>query len=126
MSNDGQLKLNIASRSDADFAILELSGPLRLSPGLPALREVAKKVLAQRQVQGLILDVSGVMHADSSGLGELAVVYSFTSQRGCPMRLVGAPPSLLRVFEMTGLQDLFQSVESIEVAKSQMRSVARA
>lgn len=112
---------SVKSRSDEDFAVLELSGPLTLSPGLSSLREAARKVLGSPKVRGLILHVSGVTTADSAGLGELTVVYTFASQRSCPLRLVGATPGLRKMLEMTRLEDLFQPVESVLIAKREMR-----
>ena len=112
---------SVKSRSDENFAVLELSGPLTLSPTLSSLREAAKKVLGVPEVLGLILQVSGVTTADSAGLGELTVVYTFASQRACPLRLVGATPNLRRILEMTRLEDLFQPVDSVVIAKKQMR-----
>lgn len=111
----------VKSRSDDEFAVLELSGPLTLSPGLSSLREAARAILGAPKVSGLILHVSGVTSADSAGLGELTIVYTFASQRACPLRLVGATPSLLKMLEMTRLEDLFHPVDSVVIAKTQMR-----
>jgi anti-anti-sigma factor len=112
---------NVKSRSEEDFAVLELSGPLTLSPALSSLREAARKILGTPRISGLILHVSGVTAADSAGLGELTIVYTFASQRSCPLRLVGATPYLRKMLEMTRLEDLFQPVDTVVIAKKQMR-----
>jgi anti-anti-sigma factor len=111
----------VKSRSEENFAVLELSGPLTLSPALSSLREAARKILGSAKLSGLILQVSGVTNTDSAGLGELTVVYTFASQRSCPLRLVGATPGLLKMLEMTRLEDLFHPVDSVLIAKKQMR-----
>ncbi len=113
---------NVKSRSEEDFGVLELSGPLTLSPALSSLREAARKILVTPKISGLILHVSGVTTADSAGLGELTIVYTFASKRACPLRLVGATPGLRKMLEMTRLEDLFQPVDSVTIAKKQMRS----
>jgi len=112
---------SVKSRSDENFAVLELSGPLTLSPALTSLREAALKILAKPEIVGLILQVSDVTYADSAGLGELTMVYSFASQRSCPLRLVGAQPALRKVLERTRLEDMFQPADSVVIAKKQMR-----
>jgi anti-anti-sigma factor len=112
---------SVKSRSDDNFAVLELSGPLTLSPALSSLREAARKILGTPKLSGLILHVSGVTRTDSAGLGELTIVYTFASQRSCPLRLVGATPSLLKMLEMTRLEDLFHPVDSVLIAKREMR-----
>lgn len=115
------MSFSVKSRSDEEFALLELSGSLTLSPALVHLREAARKVFGGPKPSGLILQVSGVTTADSAGLGELTIVYTFATQRACPLRLVGASPALRKMLEMTRLEDLFQPVDSILVAKKQMR-----
>lgn len=115
------MAFNVKTRSEDDFGVIELSGPLTLSPGLTTLREAARKVLGAPKLSGLILNVEGVTTADSAGLGELTVVYTFASRCSCPMRLVGATPALLKMLEMTRLEDLFHPVDSVMLAKRQMR-----
>ncbi len=116
------MPFSVKSRSEEEFAVLELSGPLTLSPTLSSLREAARKALGAPKLSGLILHVSGVTTADSAGLGELTIVYTFASQRSCPLRLVGATPSLRKMLEMTRLEDLFHPVETVLIAKKQMRA----
>jgi anti-anti-sigma factor len=115
------MSLSVKSRSDENFGVLELSGPLTLSPALAGLREAARKLLGRPDILGLILHVSNVTVADSAGLGELTIVYSFASQRSCPLRLVGATPTLRKMLERTRLEDMFQPVDSVVIAKKQMR-----
>ena len=112
----------VQSSSEDEFAVLELSGTLTLSPALSSLREIVRKILGGPNVLGLILNVSGVTYADSAGLGELTVVYSYATQKSCPLRLVGATPAILKMLEMTRLEDLFQPVETVLIAKKQMRA----
>jgi anti-anti-sigma factor len=112
---------SVKTRSEDDFAVIELSGPLTLSPALSSLREAARKILGMPKVFGLIVHVAGVTIADSAGLGELTIVYTFASQRACPLRLVGATPGLRKMLEMTRLEDLFLPVDSVLIAKKQMR-----
>lgn len=116
------MPFSVTARSEEEFAVLELSGPLTLSPALSSLRETARKALGAPRLSGLILQVSGVTMADSAGLGELTIVYTFASQRACPLRLVGATPSFRKVLEMTRLEDLFHPVDTMLTAKRQMRS----
>jgi len=115
------MPFSVTSSSDENFAVLELSGPLTLSPALSSLREAARKILVKPEILGLILQVSNVTYADSAGLGELTIVYSFASQRSCPLRLVGATPTLLKMLERTRLDDMFQPVDTVVIAKKQMR-----
>lgn len=114
--------LSVKSRLDEEFSVLELSGSLTLSPALSTLRDAARKILGAPKISGLILHVANVTKADSAGLGELTIVYTFASQRACPIRLVGATPGFRKILEMTRLEDLFHPVDSVLIAKRQMRA----
>ena len=115
------LPLTIASRTEEGFAILELSGALTLGPHLASLRRVVRKLLDETKASGLILQVSGLTATDSSGLGELTLVYSFASRRHCPLRLVGVSPTLSSMLEMTHLDGLLPAVPDIATAKKQLK-----
>lgn len=115
------MPLTIASRTEEGFAILELSGALTLGPHLPSLRRAVRKLLDETKASGLILQVSGVTATDSSGLGELTLVYSFASRRQCPLLLVGVSPTLNSMLEMTHLDGLLPAVPDIATAKKKLK-----
>jgi anti-anti-sigma factor len=112
--------LSIDSRVEDGVAILELSGSLTLSPHLSALRRATREIL-EKKVSGLILKVSGVTATDSSGLGELTVIYSIASRRKCQLLLVGVSPSLHGMLEMTHLDGLLPAVPDMADAKKQLK-----
>ena len=102
-------------------AVLDLKGALTLGPALGVVREAAKKALGNGKVSGLILQVSEVTVTDSSGLGELTVVYSLAAKKGCPVRLVHASSSLRKMLQMTRIDELLPTAESLAEAKSSMK-----
>lgn len=116
------MALTIKSRFEEDFGILELAGQLTLGPGLSSLREDARKVLGGRKLAGLILYVPEVRQADSAGLGELTLVYTLATKRGCPIRLVEASAHLKKMLEVTHLDGLLPAVDDIRTAKAEMKS----
>lgn len=115
------MALNIASRVEDGLAILELYGSLTLGPQLNSLRRAAREALEHGPVSGLILQVGGVTATDSSGLGELTVVYTFASKRRCPLLLVNVSPTLRSMLEMTHLDGLLPAVSDMNSAKKQLR-----
>ena len=115
------MPLTIASRTEDGLAILELSGALTLGPQLASLRRAVRDILDEPKVSGLILHVSGLSATDSSGLGELTVVYSFASRRKCPLLLVGVSPTLSSILEMTHLDGLLPQAPDIATAKRQLK-----
>ena len=115
------MPLNVTSRLEDDFAILELEGSLTLGPSLTTLREVAREMLNGRKVAGIILQVGGVTVTDSSGLGELTVVYTLAASRNTPIRLVEVSPNLRKMLIMTRIDELLPAASDVASAKSELK-----
>lgn len=115
------MPLTVTSRLEDNFAVLELTGPLTLGPSLSTLRETARRTLDGNKLTGMILQVGGVTAMDSAGLGELTVVYTSATKRGCPIMLVEMSPVVQRMLEVTHLDALFPSVSDLASAKKQLK-----
>ena len=115
------LPLTVASRTEDGLAIVELSGTLTLGPHLATLRRAVREILEESKASGLILQVAGLTATDSSGLGELTMVYSFASRRKCPLLLVGVSPTLSSILEMTHLDGLLPRAPDLATAKRQLK-----
>jgi anti-anti-sigma factor len=102
------------------FGILQLSGSLTLGPSLNALRETAKQVLANGKLSGIILLVNDITSVDSAGLGELTIVYGFANRQRLGIRLVGTTPSLLKMLDMTRLEELLPPAKDMQSAKQEL------
>lgn len=118
------MALTITSRVEDDVAILELAGTLTLGPSLVGLRNQARQLLEGHKVHGLIVQVGAVTQTDSSGLGELTVVYTLATKKRCPVRLVNVKPELRKLLELTHLDGLLTSAADIPSAKSEMKVVS--
>jgi anti-anti-sigma factor len=114
------MALTITQRTEEGFGILHLAGSLTLGPSLSALRETAKQVLANDKLSGLILQVNDVTNVDSAGLGELTIVYGFANRQRLGIRLVGSTPSLLKMLDMTRLEELLRPVKDMQSAKQEL------
>jgi anti-sigma B factor antagonist len=115
------MALTIENRMEDGIAILELEGSLTLGPSLVHLRNAARDTLAKPKLDGIILDVRRITSVDSSGLGELTIVYSSTSRRNCPMLLVHVNSNLHKMLQMTHLDAVLASEEDISAAKSRIK-----
>ena len=113
--------LTVTSRLEDGFAVLEVSGSLTLGPSLSILRETARRTLDTTKLAGMILEVGGVTATDSAGLGELTVVYTFASRRGCRLMLIDVTPSLQKMLELTHLDALLPSASDLASAKQQLK-----
>jgi anti-anti-sigma factor len=116
------MALIIGTRLEDGIAILELEGALTLGPSLVSLRNAARDILARPKLNGIILDMQKITSVDSSGLGELTIVYSSASRHNYPMRLVGVNPNLQKMLRMTHLDAVLASADGLVTAKSQMKT----
>ena len=116
------MAISFISKMEDGFGILELAGTLTLGPSLRDLRENGRKVLTDSKLAGLIVNVAEVSAVDSAGLGELTVLYSVASKRGCPVRLIGVSPGLRKMLEITRLDVVLPSAEDMASAKREIRA----
>lgn len=63
--------------------------------------------LLSRTTGDLVLDLGEVTFIDSSGLGALVRIRKSAAEKGVSLRLVNVPASVSRIFDLTGLSDLF-------------------
>jgi anti-anti-sigma factor len=115
------MPLTVTQRVEDDIGILELSGTLTLGPSLAGLRTTARQLIQSQKLRGLIVQVGAVTQTDSSGLGELTVVYTLATQKGCPLRLVNVRPELHKLLELTRIDGLLTTSGDLASAKSEMR-----
>lgn len=111
------MALNVASRVENEIGILDLEGALTLGPALRRVRETARDLLARSGITGLVVKVDAVIAADSAGLGELTVVYTYTSQAHCKLALAGPNPKLGAMLEVTRLDGLLPMAGDLMAAK---------
>jgi anti-sigma B factor antagonist len=116
------MPLEIGTRTDGEFAVLELKGSLTLAPPLHTVRDSARELLRKSKYAGVIVDVGKVTAVDSSGLGELTVVYTFASRHGCGLALAGSSATLRNMLEITRLDGILPSAQDIEGAKKMIKS----
>jgi anti-anti-sigma factor len=114
------MALTVTHRVEEGFGILQLVGPLTLGPSLNGLRETARQLLANGKLSGLIIEVSEVTSVDSAGLGELTIVYNFANRQRLGLRLVGTTPSLLKMLDMTRLEELLPPCKDMQSAKREL------
>ena len=116
------MPLHIETIFDDDIAVFELAGALTLGPYLVSLRNAVRDVLSKPGLSGIVLEVTKVTAVDSSGLGELTIVYSSASRRNCPMKLVGVTSNLQKMLKMTHLDAVLASAADLATAKKQLKS----
>ena len=92
-------------RVDAATVVVKLTG--RMTLGM-RLHEIESKIThdIDESTHKLVLDLSGVDYADSSGLGLLMLLHGEMKTKGGQLRLAGPNKSLLDLFKLTGTDSI--------------------
>ncbi|MDP9116236.1 MAG: STAS domain-containing protein [Actinomycetota bacterium] len=97
-----------------DECVIEVGGDLDLASAedVTAVGLIAVSTL---DVDRLVLDVTQVGFADSTGLSALIRIRDAASEASCTVTLRGAQLQLVRVLALTGLTDMF-TIEPVDDA----------
>jgi anti-sigma B factor antagonist len=90
----------VVQRPKKDVILVELDGRLAYSDELQGLKTQLASSAGERGLI-LILDLSKVEYADSSGLGVLLYLDGVAQEAGSKLRLAGVTRRLLEVFQIT-------------------------
>lgn len=82
-------------------AVVVLKGDLDIASAME-MRQRLQAPLDARETR-LVIDLGGVTHVDSAGLGEVVRALKLARRAGGDVRLCGLRADVLRIFEVTGL-----------------------
>ena len=105
----------IAKTVRGSAQVITLSGELDIATS-PQLR--AALMEGDEADHLVIVDLTMVSFIDSTALSALILGYKQRRNRGSDLRLVGVQPQVARVFEVTGLTEVFSTYEDIDDALS--------
>lgn len=111
----GQRPLQIMTRRESGLPIVSISGSCTMEQST-RIGEELEPLAADPTVKVLIIDLRDLDFIESSGLGDVIAAYQNCRKRGAELRLVGPAPSIMRVLEITRLDQLFRICDSLESA----------
>jgi anti-sigma B factor antagonist len=109
------MSLTLDTRTEGDVTILALTGDLRLGETCSLFRNTYRDLLKQG-VKKLCLDLAGVEHLDSSGIGEIVGAHSAAFASGTRIKLTRPPEKVRNLLHITRLATVFQVYETEEEA----------
>lgn len=112
MSTD--TNFDVAESDHDGIPVLTVKGEVDVSTA-PELRE-RLLVLAERGGATAIVDLSDVSFVDSTALGVLVSGVKRLRSTGGDLHLVVTQPHISKVFEITGLTDVFRIFPSLDLA----------
>jgi anti-sigma B factor antagonist len=105
------INLYINERRDGDVTILDLKGRVRVGGTTVALHN-AIRTLVREEKTLILLNLSGVTHIDSCGLGELMASHVTLQKTGGEIKLVQLTETLRELMTATRLVDVFEVFEN--------------
>ena len=111
---ESTLKLSLETRYQGDIIIVHCQGRIVYRDEAAALSRVVGDVMSQ--ARKIVLDLSGVSSLDSAGIGELALLYTWSQKENTDFKVAG-PNSLVRsLLDLTNLNSVLQIHSSVENA----------
>jgi anti-sigma B factor antagonist len=104
---------------DARTTIVEVDGEIHVSTA-PEFSDILNATIESGRTQ-LVLDLSGVMFIDSTGLSVLLNALRRVTREGGRMAVVCSNPTVLRLFEITRLDSTFDLHGDVEPALEAVR-----
>ncbi len=98
-------------RDTAGVRVLDLEGKITIGAGDVQLRQLIEESLASGK-QNLLLNLKGISHIDSSGIGEMVGCFTTVTRRGGKMKLVSLPPKINDILTVTQLITVFDVFDS--------------
>ncbi|MGP0018395.1 MAG: STAS domain-containing protein [Candidatus Sulfotelmatobacter sp.] len=114
-----KLKLSLETRNRGDIVIVHCQGRIVYRDEAAELSRVVGE--AQQQAKKLVLDLSGVNSIDSAGIGELALLQTWSQQSGTQgrngsLKFAGASPLVSELLELTNLDSVLEVYPTVEAA----------
>lgn len=101
------INLYINERRVGNVTVLDLKGRVRIGGGTVSLHKSIRCLVAEGKTE-ILLNLAGVTHIDSSGLGELISSHVTVNNKGGQIKLIHLTESLRELMTITKLQTVFE------------------
>ena len=113
--------MNIRQRQVGDVVVLDVSGKITIGVGDVAIRDAVQVALGGG-ARDILLNLQQANTIDSAGVGELVSAYTSVAHRGGKLKLVGLPPKVNDILQITQLITVFEvydtEAEAVESFKN--------
>ncbi len=107
-------EFRIEERTDASPPVVAVSGEIDVATA-PQLRECLHRVVAGSEAS-VVVDLLGVTFLDSTALGVLVGALKRCRELGGDLHLVVTDPRIMKIFEITGLTNVFTITDTVQAA----------
>lgn len=119
------MKLEISQRTlgeDGAIAVIALAGRLMLGPGGAEFEAMANRLYDGGTGRKVIVDLGGVTHIDSTGIGRCISVLNKAMKTGGQLHMAGAKGQVRDSFRVTRLDRMFRFFETVEEAQAAFKA----
>jgi len=116
------MSLELTTRSVAGSTVISCNGRIVLGEESAKLRQVVKEELAD--CNQIVLDLGGVGHIDSTGLGTLVALLASARKAGGGIKLANLNRHLYDVLGVTKLLTIFEVFDTAEDAAGTFNKLA--
>lgn len=109
------------TRDVGDVRILEIEGKVTIGAGDVELRRQIEESVAAGHSK-ILLDLKGVSHMDSSGIGEMVGCYTTVARRGGQMKLLNLTQKITDILQVTQLITVFDVFDTEKEALASFTS----
>lgn len=109
------MSLALETKTIGDVTIILLTGDLRLGETSTNFRD-AMRALLNSGAKKVCIDLNGVEHLDSSGIGEIVGAHSLAFASGAKIKLIRPPEKIMKLLQITRLATVFKVCETEEEA----------
>jgi anti-sigma B factor antagonist len=113
-NKESKLKLSLETRNRGDVIIVHCQGRIVYRDEAAVLARVVGEVL--QQAKKLVLDLSGVSSIDSAGIGELALLQTWSQGRNGNLKCAGARPLVGELLSLTNLDSVLEMYPTVDAA----------
>jgi anti-sigma B factor antagonist len=108
-------KLTIDQRQTNGITVLTLSGEMLLDDGDLEFRRLVHELIEQGRVK-LVVDLDGVTHIDSSGVGMMVAKLQTARRHGGDIKLVHLTGRSQRLLSTMKIMTIFETFDDLESA----------
>ena len=105
-------EFQIEEKVAGQLPVIAVSGEIDVATA-PQLRECLHRVIAEGDAT-VVLDLLGVTFLDSTALGVLVGALKRCRELGGELHVVVADPRIMKIFEITGLTNVFTITDSLQ------------
>ena len=105
-------EFQIEEKTAGALPVVAVSGEIDVATA-PQLRECLHRVIAEGDAT-VVLDLLGVTFLDSTALGVLVGALKRCRELGGELHVVVADPRIMKIFEITGLTNVFTITDSLQ------------